>query len=165
MSERQSESGKDGEAVEEFLRGMTPAALPADLQRNVFVLVGKTRRRPTREHWWMAAAAALVAAGALASWWAGSGVNLNKNPAVAVLAGALPVEDDPDARLVGGMVETTDVVDLQDAGTTPTQSGAYRIVLVTLVHRMWDAAKGAPDGKVLSERTSQSYLAVPLEIF
>jgi hypothetical protein len=113
----------------------------------------------------MAAAAAMVAAGGVAFWWAASRVDSNKGPAAEVLAGASPVEEDPEAVTAGGVVETTDVVGMQDAGTTPTQGGAYRIVLVTFVHRMWDAAESASGGKMLSERTSQSYLAVPLEIF
>jgi hypothetical protein len=165
MSERQSESGKDCEALEEFLRGLTPAALPDGLRRDLFARLGETPRRSLFERWWRAAAAVLVAAGTLAFWWAGSGGESNRGTAAPFLAGLSPVEEDPDAGTAGGVVETTDVVGLQDAGTTPTQSGAYRIVLVTFVHRMWDAAEGAPEGKVLSESTSQSYLAVPLEIF
>jgi hypothetical protein len=165
MSERQSESGKDCEAVEELLRGLTPAALPDGLRRDLFVRFGETPRRSVFARWWMAAAAVLVGAGALAFWWAGSGGESNRGTAAPFLAGLSPVEEDPAAGTAGGVVETTDVVGLQDAGTTPTQSGAYRIVLVTFVHRMWDAAEGADEEKVLSERTSQSYLAVPLEIF
>ncbi len=62
-------------------------------------------------------------------------------------------------------LETTDVVGVEDAGTTPTENGAYRIVLVTLVHRMWETAGDVAGERVLSERTIRSYIAVPLEIF
>ena len=166
MSTRDSDNRQKGEAVENLLRAFTPAALPPSLCQGLFVRIEETRRRSVRTRLWLAAAAAvLVAVVPLRLWWAGSGGASKAEPVGTALADATAGGNDLDANVSGEVLETTDVVGVQDAGTTPTQGGAYRIVLVTFVHRTWDAAGDPPERKVLSEQTSQSYVAVPLEIF
>jgi len=165
MNKLHSERGEDPDAVERFLREVGPAELPLNLRQNLFVRMEESRRRSIRVRLWLAAAAILVTAVPLGFWWAGAGGESKETAAELSLLAASALEDEPNVNAADDVLETTDVVALQDAGTTPTQSGAYRIVLVTFVHRMWDAAGDAPDARVLSERTSQSYVAVPLEIF
>jgi hypothetical protein len=64
-----------------------------------------------------------------------------------------------------GVVEVTDVVGAEDAGTAPSDEGLYRIVRVMLVHRTVERDVEADGLRVISEQTSEQYVAVPLEIF
>jgi hypothetical protein len=64
-----------------------------------------------------------------------------------------------------GLVEVTDVVGAEDAGTAPSEEGLYRIVRVMLVHRTVERDVEADGLRVISEQTSEQYVAVPLEIF
>ncbi len=151
--------------MEDFLRELTPAEVPPEVRRALFVGMDEARRRAIRTRVWLAAAAALVAAVPLGLWWVRAGGE-ERRPSADTALRAVPSEGaDQLAEPADEVMETTDVVGMQDAGTTPTESGAYRIVLVTFVHRMWGAGENLPEGRVLSERTSQSYVAVPLEIF
>jgi hypothetical protein len=63
------------------------------------------------------------------------------------------------------LVEVTDVVGAEDAGTAPSEEGLYRIVRVMLVHRTVERDVEADGLRVISEQTSEQYVAVPLEIF
>ncbi len=110
---------------------------------------------------WIAAAAAVLISSAP---FAFLGTGPADQPTEGV-AGAAAFEDFPSADVPYSPEETTEVLDVEDAGTTPMHDEAYRLARVTLVHRTWDVAVGNSSERMLSERTSQSDLAVPIEIF
>lgn len=163
MNRHSPDPGEDCEGVEQLLRVLTPAPVPSGLQHELAKQMEQNRRRSNRAHQWLAAAAALLAGAALFTsrqqWQA------EKKADASVPAAATGNASDAGALASEHVEETTEVIDLEDAGTTPLHDGAYRIVRVTFLHRIRDAAGGNPAGRILLERTSQGYMALPLEIF
>ena len=165
MSKRHTDGGDSPDELEDYLRGFAPAEIPSELRRDLVSRMWKSSRFQVRKRMLRVAAAALVAVVPLWVWWAHVGDDAQQIHAGTALSTVSPLQGDLQENAADETHETTDVVGLQDAGTTPTESGAYRIVLVTFVHRMRETAGSVSGGRVLSERTSQSYVAVPLEIF
>ena len=163
MNTAPHEDGDDVRAFEARLRGYLPGALPDGF------VAGLEARVIARRSWlsvWFGgiAAAALLAVGL----WLGLGRMMQsgaggviKTPGRvlgAPVTVALNAADD-------GVVEVTDVVGAEDAGTAPSDEGLYRIVRVMLVHRTVERDVEADGLRVISEQTSEQYVAVPLEIF
>jgi hypothetical protein len=163
MNTAPHEDGDDVRAFEARLRGYLPGALPDGF------VAGLEARVIARRSWlsvWFGgiAAAALLAVGL----WLGLGRMMQ--------SGADGVIQTP-GRVLGapvtvalnaaddGVVEVTDVVGAEDAGTAPSDEGLYRIVRVMLVHRTVERDVEADGLRVISEQTSEQYVAVPLEIF
>jgi hypothetical protein len=155
------EPSEDFEGVEELLRVLAPTPVPSEIQRKLIGRMQRAGRRANHAPLWLAAAAVLVVAAAPFVY---------RGSRQAVESGETPAanpgqQGDSHAQTPAMVEETTDVFEVQDAGTTPMQDGAYRIVRITFIHRTWDIAGGNPLGRVLSKRTSQGYMAVPLEVF
>jgi hypothetical protein len=163
MNTAPHEDGDDVRAFEARLRGYLPGALPDGF------VAGLEARVIARRSWlsvWFGgiAAAALLAVGL----WLGLGRMMQSGADGVIqtpgrvlgapVTAALNAADD-------GVVEVTDVVGAEDAGTAPSDEGLYRIVRVMLVHRTVERDVEADGLRVISEQTSEQYVAVPLEIF
>ena len=159
-----SHEPRDGmSAFEARLQGSLPAPLPEGF------LSQMEERVAARKAWsfvrlgWVAAAALLITGcwiGFQTMERSGEG-GFSSVPEVSLgmpVSSVLTVADD-------GLVETTDVIGAEDAGTVPSDEGLYRIVRVTLVHRTVGQTMEAELPRVISEETSEQYVAVPLEIF
>jgi hypothetical protein len=158
-----SDNDKDLQAVEEILHTLAPVPVPSSLRRDFTHRLNQLSQRSDSMRLWLVAAAAAavcIAAAPLAfRRTEPTGQSAEDTPGASAFEGFSLAEAPADLE------ETTEVLEIEDAGTTPMHGEAYRIVKVTLVHRTWDSALGVPPGRVLSERRSRSYLAVPLEIF
>ncbi len=163
MKESSHDSGDGLSAFEARLRGSLPAPLPEGFFSQMEERVAARKAWSFVRLGWVAAAALLII-----GFWIGFETmerpregGLSSVPGVSLEMPASPlltVADD-------GLVETTDVIGAEDAGTVPSDEGFYRIVRVTLVHRTVGRTMEADVPRVLSEETSEQYVAVPLEIF
>jgi hypothetical protein len=162
MNTAPHEDGDDVRAFEARLRGYLPGALPDGF------VAGLEARVIARRSWlsvWFGgiAAAALLAVGL----WLGLG-RMMQSGADGVIQTPGRVLGAPVTAALNaadGVVEVTDVVGAEDAGTAPSDEGLYRIVRVMLVHRTVERDVEADGLRVISEQTSEQYVAVPLEIF
>jgi hypothetical protein len=163
MKRTPHDDGEGLSAFEERLRGCLPGPLP-----DGFVAALESRGVARGSVWrvrggWLAVAALLVA-----GFWFGTGFLdwLNRGgvkpmPNTVSAATESPTEESGES----GLVEMTDVIAAEDAGTAPSDGGLYRIVRVMLVHRTVEKGVEAEVLRVISEEISEQYVAVPLEIF
>jgi hypothetical protein len=167
MNTAPHEDGDDVRTFEARLRGYLPGALPDGFVAGLAARVVARRPWLSVRFGWVAAAALLTV-----GLWLGFGetkplgdgevMQTPKRvlgaPMTEVVNAAVNTADD-------GLVEVTDVVGAEDAGTAPSEEGLYRIVRVMLVHRTVERGVEADAERVISEQTSEQYVAVPLEIF
>ena len=162
MNTAPHENGDETSVFEARLRRCLPGALPDGFVAEVEARV--IARRSWLPVWFGGIAAALLAAGL---WLQLFGMKMPgvrgvmQTPREDLGASTTAVID----SAADGLVEMTDVVGAEDAGTAPSDGGLYRIVRVMLVHRMVEKGVEAQIPRVISEEISEQYVAVPIEIF
>lgn len=164
MSNKPHDDGNGESAFEARLRGCLPASLPDGFVMNLEARVVARGSWKAANVGWLAVAALLVA-----GLWLGLVV-----PEQPREGGRDHVQKPSDATSLvlsdssstgDALVEMTDVVGAEDVGTVPSDEGLYQIVRVMLVHRTVERGVEADVLRVISEQTSEQYVAVPLEIF
>jgi hypothetical protein len=120
MSKRHTDGGDSSDELEDYLRGFAPAEIPSELRRDLVSRMWKSSRFQVCKRMLRVAAAALVAVVPLWIWWAHVGGDAQQIHGGIALSTASPLQGDLQENAADETLETTDVVGLQDAGTTPT---------------------------------------------
>ena len=155
MSDEFQHLDEDLQRVEERLLRVRPARMPLPYEEGLMNLSRAGGR--SRQTWAVWALAASFAFASLVGW-----MSLEHAPDEAQRAAVDPTNG---GMAVADVLEMTDVLNAEEAGTAPATDGIYRIMKVTLVHRTLEVSEGAVDARVISERTSHQFVALPLEIF
>ena len=160
MNETRHASGESSSAFEARLKARVPSSLPVGFLDGVEGMAMAHGRSWMRGSAWFAMAALLL----VGLWIGWVGVDGLRPKAIGPEEEAV-VDASSSGDVGSDWIETTDVIAAEDAGTVPSDDGLYRIVRVMLVHRTFDPTVDADPVRIIEERTSEQYVAIPLEIF